>query len=110
MDELVERLSTGTHPVEIVVRADPEVDLLKESLARKYVHIKFTATRGGTELGVELDPAASRWTDEQVASRSGTIHLDGTLTLNFEPVRCTADIDLSELRGTGRLIPLGASA
>lgn len=32
---------------------------LKESIDRGYVLIKFTNTRGGTELGVRLDDAAS---------------------------------------------------
>jgi len=34
----------------------------------------------------------------------GTVHVEGNLTLNGDPVRCIAIIDLVTLRGTGRLV------
>lgn len=108
MDDLVQRLSAGTHPVEVKIRPEPTIDRLRECLDRGYVHIKFTETRGGTELGVALDRAASQWTEEQLAAQSGTIRLDGDLTLNFVKVRCTADIDLRDFSGQGRLTPVEA--
>jgi hypothetical protein len=32
------------------------------------------------------------------------VHVEGTLILNDDPVRCIADIDLATLNGTGRLV------
>src|SRR5215467_14129912 len=39
---LVERLATGTHPVEISLRPDKELSRFKQCLDRGYVHVKFT--------------------------------------------------------------------
>lgn len=36
--------------------------------------------------------------------------LEGGLTLDFEPVKCIADIELNGLRGQGHLIKLKAQA
>jgi hypothetical protein len=75
-----------------------------------YVHVKFTGTRGGTELGVRLDPVALDVSKADFEGASGTVHLEGGLTLNYVKVRCVADIDLQTLTGTGRLVPVEASA
>src|SRR4051812_42834426 len=48
---LVERLAQGSHPIIASRYPDKSVRALKESIDRGYVHIKFTETRGGTELG-----------------------------------------------------------
>lgn len=100
---LVERLEQGEHPVEVTLRPEKTVDAFKACLDRGYVHIKFTDTRGGTELGVRLDPDASDLSKLDFQARRGTAHLVGSLTLDFTSVRCIADIDLSTLSGTGRL-------
>ena len=55
---LVQRLAQGRHPIVVGLRPDKSVKALQESIDRGYVHIKFTATKGGTELGVRLDTAA----------------------------------------------------
>lgn len=34
---------------------------------------------------------------------TGTVHVEGHLILNDDPVRCIADIDLATLKATGRL-------
>ena len=102
MDELVQRLSSGDHPV-TAGGSNPSVEQFKQSIDREYVHIKFTGTRGGTDLGVKLDTTASQL-DADFAQAVGTIHIEGTLTLNYVPVRCVADIDLATLHGTGHLV------
>src|ERR1700742_3852288 len=48
-DNLVDRLCDGDHPVELALRPEPTVGLLKEALDRGYLHLKFTDTKGGTE-------------------------------------------------------------
>jgi uncharacterized protein YbdZ (MbtH family) len=104
---LVERLSTGRHPVEISLRPQKELSRFKECVDRGYVHIKFTGTRGGTELGVRL----SEETDLARADFNaglGEAKLAGTLTLDFVKVRCYATIQLPELTGEGYLVPTTA--
>lgn len=102
-DDLVHRLSEGDHPVEAGLRPERTVQALKECIDRDYVHIKFTGTRGGTELGVRLDRGATDLTRAAFADAKGNAHLVGNLTLNYVKVRCVADIDLQTLSGTGHL-------
>jgi len=106
MDDLVTRLSTGLHPVEVKIRPEATTERLKECLRRGYVHLKFTDTRGGTELGVALEPEFCRWSEDALDAGRGTIRLEGGLTLNFVRVRCMADIHLEDLRGEGCLSPV----
>jgi hypothetical protein len=103
MNELVQRLSQGEHPVEASLKPQKTATALKESIDRGYVHIKFIQTKGGTDLGVRLDPFASSWSEADFTQSKGKVHLVGDLTLNYERVRCMADIDLETLEGTGHL-------
>jgi len=102
-DDLVQRLCTGEHAVEAILRPAKSIQALKERIDAGYVHIKFVNTRGGTELGVRLDPNATDLGPADFAHQSGKVHLVGDLTLNYVKVRCIADIDLSTLTGQGHL-------
>jgi hypothetical protein len=108
MNELVQRLSEGKHPVEASLRSEKTATALKESIDRGYVHIKFTNTKGGTDLGVKLDLEASNFNEADFDHQTGKVHLVGDLTLNYVKVRCIADIDLVTLNGNGHLEPLEA--
>jgi hypothetical protein len=109
MNELVQRLSQGTHPVEASLRPSKTASAFKESIDCGYVHIKFTNTKGGTELGVRLDTEASNLKEADFESATGKVRLVGNLTLNYEKVRCIADIDLKTLEGKGHLEPISES-
>jgi uncharacterized protein YbdZ (MbtH family) len=100
---LVDRLCNGDHPVEASLRPEKTVKLFKEAIDRDYVHIKFTKTRGGTELGVRLDRNACDFSRADFENGEGTVHIEGGLTLDYVKVKCIADIDLSILEGTGHL-------
>ena len=100
---LVQRLAQGSHPVVMALRPEKSVKALQESIERGYVHIKFTATRGGTELGVRLDTAACDFSRADFTTPTGSVHLEGGLTLDYVKVRCIADIDLTTLEGQGHL-------
>ena len=102
---LVQRLSVGDHPI-IASRADHSVKAFQDSIARGYVLIKFTETQGGTELGVRLDDAATDLSQADFDRATGTVHLVGSLTLNYVKVHCLADVDLATLQGTGHLEPV----
>ena len=102
-DNLVQWLAEGDHPVEASLRPEKTVAAFKDRIDRGYVHIKFTDTRGGTELGVRLDPQTCNLSGADFEKQTGTVHLVGGLTLNYVKVRCVADIDLETLSGGGHL-------
>jgi hypothetical protein len=110
MNELVQRLSQGNHPVEASLRPERTVLAFKDCIERGYVHIKFTNTQGGTDLGMQLDRDASDLTAANFDQQTGQAHLVGHLTLNYVPVKCFADIDLSTLSGNGHLEPVAAGS
>jgi hypothetical protein len=108
MNDLTERLSVD-QPV-IMGGADPTVEELRERTGEMgYVLVKFTGTRGGTELGFPLDREATDLSGADFDAGTGAVHVEGHLILNDDPVRCVADIDLATLNGTGRLVATALS-
>ncbi len=103
MDTLPYRLSQGDHKVSYRPRRDDASTELKEAIDRQYVHVLFTETRGGTELGFPLDEKRSDLSNADWERGQGSVHLEGELKLDGVPVRCIADIDLGTIDGTGRL-------
>jgi hypothetical protein len=103
MSTLVNMLCARDHPVEVVLRPSGSLDLMKDAIDRGYVHIRFTDTRGGTELGVDLDRARSEISADILLREVGIVRLVGCLNLDYVAVRCIADIELPALRGRGRL-------
>src|SRR6476646_2994545 len=105
---LVDKLCEGEHPVEVGLRQECTVQLFKEAIDRNYIPIKFTQTKGGTELEFPLNRDASDLSAADFESGKGTAHLEGSLTLDYVPVKCVADIDLSTLKGKGYLVKVEA--
>lgn len=105
-DDLVKRLSEGDHPVQLTLRPEKSASALRERIELGYVHVKFTKTRGGTELGVRLDPKAIDLSRADFENQSGTVRLVGGLTLNSVRVRCVADVELATMEGLGHLEPI----
>ena len=101
MDELVQRLAQGDQPLD--ASRYPTVEELRQAIERGYVLVKFTATRGGTELGVRLEPDRCDLTQADFAQATGAVQLAGTLTLNYVKVRCYARLELATLDGVGHL-------
>lgn len=107
MNALVQRLSQGTHHV-VIGDSRPSVDELKKRLDEiGYVFLKFTETRGGTNIGIQVDKAATDTSSADFVQKTGIVHIEGTLTLDYVNVRCVADIDLSTLEGNGYLLTNG---
>jgi len=102
-DDLVGFLSEGDHPVEVSLRPERNAGIFKNAIDRGYVHVRFTDTRGGTELGVELDAEARDAARADLEKGTGDVHIEGALTLNYVKVRCVADVALDTLSGRGRL-------
>lgn len=110
MSELPHKLADGRHRIVYrPKRADARTEL-KEAIERKHVHVLFSETRGGTELGFGLDEARSDLSKADWEAGEGTVHLEGTLKLDGVPVRCVADLDLTTVEGQGHLEILTSSA
>jgi hypothetical protein len=107
---LVDKLCEGDHPVEVGLRPERTTKLFKEAIDRNYIHIKFTKTKGGTELGFRLNPDTSDLSAADFENGKGTVHVEGVLTLDYVPLKCVADIDLSTLAGKGHLVRVEAAS
>ena len=103
MSELVQKLAKGDHRVIFRAIGDNPVEELKQCIDRDYVHIKFTETRGGTELGFRLDSEHSDLSHADFDKGTGRVRLAGNLTLDYVKVRCVGDLDLESMEGTGHL-------
>ncbi|HEV2988332.1 MAG TPA: MbtH family NRPS accessory protein [Candidatus Angelobacter sp.] len=105
---LVDFLCEGDHPVEVRLGPEKTARRFKQSIDRNYVHIRFTETKGGTELGFHLDRDASNFSAADFENGAGSVHLEGQLTLDYVKVKCIVDIDLSTLAGRGHLAEVEA--
>lgn len=102
LNELVKRLSEGKHEVVIGHRNEPYNEI-KERIEDGYIHIKFTQTRGSTELGINVDLKHTNIKDLDFTKGEGLLHIEGTTNLNYNAVRLIADIDLASKIGQGYL-------
>jgi len=102
INELVQRLSEGKHEVVIGQRDEPYEEI-KERIEDGYIHIKFTQTKGGTELGINVDLKSTNVKDLDFTKGEGLLHIEGTTNLNYNAVRLIADIDLVSRKGEGYL-------
>lgn len=100
---LVERLSSGDHPVEVTGLGDDPLAHLRERIDLGHVMVRFPETRGGTELGVRFDPKSLELAGCDLDAGRGQLPLRGDLTLDGTRVRVHADIDLSNMKGRGHL-------
>jgi flagellar hook assembly protein FlgD len=102
INELVKRLSEDKHEVVIGHRDEPYEEI-KERVEDGYIHIKFTKTRGGTELGINVDLNSTNVKDLDFTKGEGLLHIEGTTNLNYNAVRLIADVDLASRKGEGYL-------
>jgi hypothetical protein len=103
MTDLPNRLSQGDTRVAFRARREDARVELREAIDRKYVHVLFTETEGGTEVGFRLDEEQSDVTDADWERGEGSVRLAGDLKLDGVPLRCVAEIDLASAEGVGRL-------
>jgi hypothetical protein len=102
VNELVQRL-TVDQPIEVSIRPEPTLDRFRAAIEGGYVHVKFTETRGGTELGIRLDREKSDLTGGDLSLGTGSVLVIGDLTLDYVRVRLHGRINLQSLVGTGHL-------
>lgn len=101
MDELIQQLSTGQH--RISAETYKTAADLKKAIDNGFVLLKFTETKGGTELGGRLDKSRCVLGDANFEAATGNIHLVTKLVLNYNEVEFNADVDLATLIGQGSL-------
>lgn len=102
LNELVYRL-TQKQPVECS-RPGKNANSLKRCLDNDFIHVMFLNTH--TELGVRLDRKSSSFENADFEKSEGKVVVKGRLTLNYNKVRCVAEIDLATCEGTGYLEPV----
>jgi len=71
------RLSRGDHAVVVSIRPERTVEGFRERLDLGFVHIKFTDTRGGTELGFPVDKNALDLSGVDFEKGRGRLQLSG---------------------------------
>ena len=98
MSTLVEKLSKGKHPVSLFRYKNH--DELKAAVDREFVLVKFTETRGGTEVGFRLDRSKSQINFERP---DDAIKLVGEFGLDYLPVECSVSVDSQTFVGEGFL-------
>lgn len=103
MSELPYKLAKGEHRVIVSAVRDNPLDDFKAAIERDYVHVKFTETKGGTELGFRLDKDHCDFSKGDLEKGEGQITVAGNLNLDGVDVRCVADIELARLEGKGHL-------
>lgn len=108
-ESLVDRLSAGDHAVAVSLQPSASAKGFKEALDTGYVRIKFTETKGGTELGVRVNKELSDFQGANFDAATGRAKVVGDLTLDYVRVRCIADIDLQTLAGQGHLEKIAAA-
>ena len=108
MSELPHKLAKGEWKVIATAGRDNTLEEFKAAVDREYVHVKFTETQGGTELGFRLDKEHTDLSAGDFENGTGKVKVAGKLNLDGVDVRCEAEIDLSSLDGTGHLVILEA--
>jgi len=101
-NELVQKL-TKEQPVQVIRYLDsnkPSVEKLRRATEIGYVLVKFTETKGGTELGCNVKNEDSRC---KVEWKQNQISIYGRLKLDFTPVLVHATINLDTFTGTGHV-------
>jgi uncharacterized protein YbdZ (MbtH family) len=109
-ESVVDRLCAGDHPVVLSLGPEPSVGLFKEKVDSGSLHVKFTNTEGGTELGLRLDQNACDFGEANFEQGTGRARVVGYLSLDYTKVRCLVDIDLTTLAGEGHLEKAEAAA
>jgi len=102
-NELVRKLM-NEQPVQIIrylEEGKPSIEKLRRAVETGYILVKFTETKGGTELGCNVkndNPKCSiQWKENSQLTFSGRLKLD------FTPILVHATIDCTTFQGTGRV-------
>ena len=102
MENLVDKLAKGKHAVVFESRTS-DIKELHDRVNNGFIFITFTETRGGTELGINLEKELCNFSKADFDQSQGLIEIAGTCELNYKKVRCRAEVDLETRKGEGFL-------
>ena len=105
-NDLVGRLEVA-QPILFVGRPESSAAELHAQIERGRVFVRFQNT--GTELGIKLDAKTHAAARAAITAASGTVAVEGDLILNYNSVRFLGELEFETLRGSGRLMFLGAT-
>jgi len=100
MSDLVFFLSNDVHPVELEPRAIDYAEI-KRRLEDGFVFIKFLDTKGGTELGINVNVMLTDSSKVDFVNKKGTLVLVGDCELDYKKIRCSITVDMEKLKGEG---------
>ena len=105
--ELVEKLVAEDHAIEVCARDDAaeKRQALVRAIGYDLVHVKFPHTKGGTEIGLRLQRDLCDDLDRVADPENGPerLRIVGDLTLDWVPIRVTAEFSLKSFAGTARV-------
>lgn len=98
-------LSQGEHQVELSLGADPKEghERLRQVISGGAINLKFTETKGGTDLTIALDREECILLPLELGQSKGHVRLVGRLTLDYTKAKCIATIDIDTLSGRAHL-------
>jgi hypothetical protein len=105
VNDLIARLSGQDSRVELDGHEESYDQLRRRIDELGHTVLRFPGTRGGTTIGVTIDRDRTDLSDADFEAGRGELRLEGTLTLDYVPLRCIATIDLATRAGTARLVP-----
>jgi len=100
MESLVDRLSKGKYKI-IFESRTTDFKELKERVENGFVFVKFTETRGGTELGINLVKDECDLSKVDFNKGVGKIKIMGRCELNYQKIKCFAEVDIKTKEGNG---------
>lgn len=104
-NELVKKLmkEQTVQIIRYLENSKPSIEKLRRAVEVGYILVKFSETKGGTELGCNVkneNPRCSvEWKDSKII-------FHGRLKLDFTPILVHATIDLTTFQGTGYVEPI----
>jgi uncharacterized protein YbdZ (MbtH family) len=101
-ENLVERLCRGEQSVKVGLRSTPDPRGVEAAVQRGHLHLEFTGTQGGTNVGIQIDPTQTTL-DAAFLAGSGRARIVGSFVLDFVPLTCVAEIDGRTLSGVARV-------
>ena len=103
MDDLVAKLISCKQEIVLETSTENLLELEERLKNTKFVFVTFSQTRGGTELGINLDDSLTLLDGADFKQGIGNIRIVGTCELNYHKVKCIGDIDLATRKGNGHL-------
>lgn len=101
MNQLIQFLAQGKHPVKVVLKPEATLSEFILCLRRKFLNIMFMDTRGGTELGITI--IESSVSADDISEFIKSIVVEGECGLNFKKIKVKVEVSLIDFSGTAQV-------